>query len=92
MLCGEDVWLCMCACVRVGFDKKIICPRRSPFLVMNKTNLHRWRIVFGSLPALRMAQGPQSRSLAVSDARLSGWLVSDEFQTLLVSMILSAGQ
>ena len=19
--CGEDVWLCMCACVRVGFDK-----------------------------------------------------------------------
>ena len=22
LLCGEDVWLCMCACVRVGFDKK----------------------------------------------------------------------
>ena len=21
LLCGEDVWLCMCACVRVGFDK-----------------------------------------------------------------------
>ena len=20
--CGEDVWLCMCACVRVGFEKK----------------------------------------------------------------------
>ena len=20
-LCGEDVWLCMCARVRVGFDK-----------------------------------------------------------------------
>ena len=24
VLCGEDVWLCMCACARVGFDKKII--------------------------------------------------------------------
>ena len=23
LLCGEDVSLCMCACVRVGFDKKI---------------------------------------------------------------------
>ena len=22
VLCGEDVWLCMCACVRVGFLKK----------------------------------------------------------------------
>ena len=22
LLCGEDVWLCMCACVRVDFDKK----------------------------------------------------------------------
>ena len=22
LLCGEDVWLCMCGCVRVGFDKK----------------------------------------------------------------------
>ena len=21
LLCREDVWLCMCACVRVGFDK-----------------------------------------------------------------------
>ena len=21
LLCGEDVWLCMCARVRVGFDK-----------------------------------------------------------------------
>ena len=21
LLCGEDVGLCMCACVRVGFDK-----------------------------------------------------------------------
>ena len=24
LLCGEDVWLCMCACVRVGFDKNKI--------------------------------------------------------------------
>ena len=24
LLCGEDVWLCMCACVRVGFDKKLL--------------------------------------------------------------------
>ena len=22
LLCGEDVWLCMCGCVRVGFGKK----------------------------------------------------------------------
>ena len=22
LLCGEVVWLCMCACVHVGFDKK----------------------------------------------------------------------
>ena len=51
-----------------------------------------WRIVFGGLPALRLAQGPQRRSLAVSGARLSGWLVCDGFQTLLVSMILSAGK
>ena len=92
LLCGEDVWLCMCACVRVGLDSKIICPCCSPFVVMNKTNSHRWRIVFGGLPALRMAQGPQRRSLAVSGARLCGWLVCDGFQTLLVSMILSAGQ
>ena len=33
---------------------------------MNKTNSHRWRTVFGCLPALRMAQGPQRRNLAVS--------------------------
>ena len=53
---------------------------------------HRCRIVFGGLPALRMAQGPQRRSLAVSGARLRGWLVCDGFQILLVLMILSAGQ
>ena len=86
------MWLCMCACVRVGFDKKNNMPALLAFLVMNKTNSHRWRIVFGGLPALRMAQGPQRRSLAVSGARLRGWLVCDGFQTLLVSMILSAGQ
>ena len=39
-----------------------------------------------------MAQGPRRRSLAVSGVRLRGWLVCDGFQTLLVSMILSAGQ
>ena len=39
-----------------------------------------------------MAQGPQRRILAVSGARLRGWLVCDGFQTLLVSLILSAGQ
>ena len=22
LFCEEDVWLCMCGCVRVGFDKK----------------------------------------------------------------------
>ena len=59
---------------------------------MNKTHSHRWRIVFGGLAALRMAQGPRRRSLAVSGARLRGWLVCDGFQTLLVSMILSAEQ
>ena len=21
LLCGEDLWLCMCGCVRVGLDK-----------------------------------------------------------------------
>ena len=57
-----------------------------------KTYSHRWRIVFGGLPALRMAQGPQRRSLAVSGARLRRWLVCDGFETLLVSIILSAGQ
>ena len=67
-------------------------PALLAFLVMNKTNSHRWRNVFGGLPALRMAQGPQSWSLGVSDARLRGWLVCDGFQTLLVLMILSAGQ
>ena len=55
-------------------------------------NSHRWRIVFGGLLALRMAQGPQRRSLAVSSARLCGWLVCDGFQTLLVLMLLPAGQ
>ena len=51
---------------------------------MNKTSSHLWRIVFGGLPAVLMAQGPQRRSLAVSGARLRGWLVCDGFQTLLV--------
>ena len=67
-------------------------PALLAFLAMNKTNSHRWRILFGGLPALRMAQGPQRRSLAVSGVRLRGWLVCDGFQTLLVSMILSAGK
>ena len=53
---------------------------------------HHWRNVFGSLPALRMAQGPQRRSLALSGARLLGRLACDGFQTLLVLMMLSAGQ
>ena len=93
MRCREDLWLCMCACVRVGFDKKKnIMPALLAFLVMNKTNSHRWRIVFGGLLALRMAQGSERGSLAVSGARLRGWLVCDGFQTLLVSIILSAGQ
>ena len=62
------VWLCLC-----GFDNN-----NMPALLAfcnDKTNLHRWRIVFGCLPALRMAQCPQRRSLAVSGARLRGWLV-----------------
>ena len=67
-------------------------PALLAFLVMNKTNSHRWRIVLGGLPALRMAQGPQRRSLAVSGAGLLGWLACDGFQTLLVLMMLSAGQ
>ena len=57
-----------------------------------KTNSHRWRIVFGGLSALRMAQDPQRRSLAVSGARLCGWLACGGFQILLALMILSAGQ
>ena len=59
---------------------------------MLKTLWHRWRIVFGGLSALRMAQGPQRRSLAVSGARLRGWLACGGFQTLLALMILPAGQ
>ena len=51
-----------------------------------------WRNVFGSLPALRMAQGPQRRSLAVSGARLCGSLACGGLQTLLALMILSVGQ
>ena len=39
-----------------------------------------------------MAQGPQRRSLAMSGARLLGWLACDGFQTLSVLMMLSAGQ
>ena len=39
-----------------------------------------------------MAQGPQRRSLAMSGARLCGWLACDGLQTLLFLMILSAGQ
>ena len=38
-----------------------------------------------------MAQGPQRRSLAMSGARLCGWLACGGFQTLLALMILSAG-
>ena len=64
-------------------------PALLAFLVMNKTNSYRWLIVFGGLPSLRMAQGPQRRSLAVSGARLRSWLVCDGFQTLLVSMMHS---
>ena len=59
---------------------------------MNNTNSHRWRIVFGGLPELRMAQGLQRRSLPVSGARLLGWLACGGFQTLLVLMTLSARQ
>ena len=36
LLCGEDVWLCMCACVRMGFDKRNNMPALLAFLVMNK--------------------------------------------------------
>ena len=53
---------------------------------------HHFRNVFGSLPALRMAQGHQRRSLVLSGAGLLGWLACDGFQTLLVMMMLSTGQ
>ena len=75
-----------------GFDNNNNMPALLALLVMNKTNSHHWRIVFGGLPALRMAQGLQRRSLAVSGARLLGWLACDGFQTLLVLMMLSAGK
>ena len=74
-----------------GFDNNNM-PALLAFFVMNKTNSHRFRIVFGGLPALRMAEGPERRSLAVSGARLRCWLACDGFQTLLVLMILSARQ
>ena len=44
------------------------------------------------LPVLRMAQGPQRRSLTMSGATLLGWLACDGFQTLLVLMMLYAEQ
>ena len=90
MRCREDVWMCMRGSICVVLII-ILCPRCSPFCNV-KNFSHRWRIVFGGLSALRIAQGRQRRSLAVSGARLCGWLVCDGFQTLLVSMILSAGQ
>ena len=91
--CVERMCGCVCVLVYVWvLIYKIISPRCLPSLVMNTTNSHRWQIVFGGLPALRKAQGHQRRSLAVSGARLRGWLVCDGFQTLLVSMILSAEQ
>ena len=90
MRCREDVWMCMCGSVCVVLII-ILCPRCSPFCDV-KTNSHRLRIVFGGLSALRMAQGPQRRSLAVSGARLCGWLACGGLQTLLALMILSVGQ
>ena len=53
---------------------------------------HHWRNVFGGLLALHTAQGPKRRSLALSGATLLGWLACEGFQTLLVLMMLSAGQ
>ena len=96
LFCGAEcvvVSMCGGACVivYVWFLIIIICPRCSPFCNV-KTYSHRWRIVFGGLSALRMAQGPPRRSLAVSGARLCGWLACGGFQTLLALMILSAGQ
>ena len=76
-MCG-----CVCVVVYVWFLIIIMCPHCSPFC-NDKTNSHRWRIVFGCLPALRMAQGPQRRSVAVSGVRLRCWLVCDGLQTLL---------
>ena len=84
LLCGEDVWLCMCGCICVVLIGDCLVEMIKLFASL--------LVVFGGLPALGMAQGPQRRSLAVSGARLRGWLVCDGFQTLLVSMILSAGQ
>ena len=77
---------------QIVLSRPIISPRCSP--VCNVKNFsHRWRIVFGGRSALRMAQGPQRRSLAESgESRLCGWLACGEFQTLLALMILSAGQ
>ena len=72
-------------------DKDYIHALFAIFFVMLITS-HHWRNVFGGLPALQMAQGSQHRSLAMSCARLLGWLACDGFQTLLVLMMLSAGQ
>ena len=87
LFCGTE---CV-VCVVVVCVIKITCRIVHNIFLMFITS-HRWQKVFGSLPALRMAQGPQRRRLAMSGARLLGWLACDGFQTLLVSMIQSAGQ
>ena len=88
------VRICGCVCVVVYvcvffYNKNI--PTLLALLECSKL-FASWRIVFGGLSALRLAQGPQCRSLAVSGARLCGWLACGGFQTLLALMILSAGQ
>ena len=87
LFCGAE---CV-VCVVVVFLIKITCLHCSQYFVMFMTS-HHWRNVFGSLPALQMTQGPERRSLAMKGARLLGWLARDGFQTLLVLMMLSAGQ
>ena len=69
MFCGaERVVFVVVVCVI-----KITCHIVHSIFLMFITS-HRWQKVFGILPALRMAQGPQRRRLAMSGARLLGWL------------------
>ena len=86
LFCGAECVVCVVV-VCVIKHARIV---RNTFVMFITS--HHWRNVFGSLPALRMAQGPQHRTLAMSGARLLGLLACDGFQTLLVLMMLSAGQ
>ena len=84
LFCWAECVVCVVVCVI-----KKICPH----YLQNICNVDHFaplvKCVWQS-SALLMAQGPQRWSLAMSGARLLGWLACGGFQTLLVLMMLSA--